>query len=133
MQLGNYQSDIKSLSSLSITAYERIFKLYTTEKNTKEFLFYNILKKIEIPDTIDDELVSFYNVKSDMPLTILAYKIYGDMKLWWLLFLINKKTLETNRFVVSGGVQIEYIKPEYLSLVLSQITKITQGNGKHFN
>jgi hypothetical protein len=133
MQLGNYQSDIKSLSSLSITAYERIFKLYTTEKNTKEFLFYNILKKIEIPDTIDDELVSFYNVKSDMPLTILSYKIYGDMKLWWLLFLINKKTLETNRFVVSGGVQIEYIKPEYLSLVLSQITKITQGNGKHFN
>jgi hypothetical protein len=133
MQLGNYQSDIKSLSSLSITAYERIFKLYTTEKNTKEFLFYNILKKIEIPDTIDDELVSFYNVKSDMPLTILAYKIYGDMKLWWLLFLINKKTLEANRFVVSGGVQIEYIKPEYLSLVLSQITKITQGNGKHFN
>lgn len=133
MQLGNYQSDIKSLSSLSITAYERIFKLYTAEKNTKEFLFYNILKKIEIPDTIDDELVSFYNVKSDMPLTILSYKIYGDMKLWWLLFLINKKTLETNRFVVSGGVQIEYIKPEYLSLVLSQITKITQGNGKHFN
>lgn len=133
MQLGNYQSDIKSLSSLSITAYERIFKLYTTEKNTKEFLFYNILKKIEIPDTIDDELVSFYNVKSDMPLTILSYKIYGDMKLWWLLFLINKKTLEANRFVVSGGVQIEYIKPEYLSLVLSQITKITQGNGKHFN
>jgi hypothetical protein len=133
MQLGNYQSDIKSLSSLSITAYERIFKLYTTEKNTKEFLFYNILKKIKIPDTIDDELVSFYNVKADMPLTILSYKIYGDMKLWWLLFLINKKTLETNRFVVSGGVQIEYIKPEYLSLVLSQITKITQGNGKHFN
>jgi hypothetical protein len=133
MKLGNYQSDIKSLSSLSITAYERIFKLYTTEKNTKEFLFYNILKKIEIPDTIDDELVSFYNVKSDMPLTILSYKIYGDMKLWWLLFLINKKTLETNRFVVSGGIQIEYIKPEYLSLVLSQITKITQGNGKHFN
>jgi hypothetical protein len=133
MQLGNYQSDIKSLSSLSITAYERIFKLYTTEKNTKEFLFYNILKKIEIPDTIDDEFVSFYNVKAAMPLTILSYKIYGDMKLWWLLFLVNKKTLEANRFVVSGGVQIEYIKPEYLSLVLSQITKITQGNGKHFN
>jgi hypothetical protein len=133
MQLGNYQSDIKSLSSLSITAYERIFKLYKTEKNTKEFLFYNILKKIEIPDTIDDEFVSFYTVKSNMPLTILSYKIYGDIKLWWLLFLVNKKTLEANRFVVSGGVQIEYIKPEYLSLVLSQITKITQGNGRHFN
>ena len=133
MKLGNYQSDIKSLSSLSITAYERIFKLYTTEKNTKEFLFYNILKKIEIPDTIDDEFVSFYTVKSNMPLTILSYKIYGDIKLWWLLFLVNKKTLEANRFVVSGGVQIEYIKPEYLSLVLSQITKITQGNGRHFN
>jgi len=133
MQLGNYQSDIKSLSSLSITAYERIFKLYKTEKNTKEFLFYNILKKIEIPDTIDDEFVSFYTVRSNMPLTILSYKIYGDIKLWWLLFLVNKKTLEANRFVVSGGVQIEYIKPEYLSLVLSQITKITQGNGRHFN
>lgn len=133
MQLGNYQSDVQSLSALSITAYERIFKVYKTEKNAKEFMFYNILKKIEFPDTIDDEFVSFYTVKANIPLTILSHQIYGDMKLWWLLFLINKKTLEASRFVVSGGTQIEYIKPEYLSLVLSQITKITQGNGRHYD
>lgn len=133
MQLGNYQSDVQSLSALSITAYERIFKVYKTERNTKEFMFYNILKKIEIPDTIDDEFVSFYKVKANIPLTILSYQIYDDMKLWWLLFLVNKKTLEANRFVVPSGTQIVYIKPEYLSLVLSQITKITQGNGRHYN
>lgn len=133
MQLGNYQSDVQSLSALSITAYERIFKVYKTEKNTKEFMFYNILKKIEFPATIDDEFVSFYNVKANIPLTILSHQIYGDMKLWWLLFLVNKDTLEANRFVVQGGTQIEYIKPEYLPLVLSQITKITQGNGRHYD
>ena len=133
MQLGKYQSDIKSLSSLSVTAYERIFKLYEANTDNKAFLFYNILKKIEMPDTIDSRYISFYTVKADIPLTILSYNIYNDMKLWWLIYLVNSKALEANRFVVKGGTQLQYIKPDYLVTVLSQIAKITQGNGRHYN
>ena len=133
MQLGKYQSDIKSLSSLSVTAYERIFKLYEANTDNKAFLFYNILKKIEMPDTIDSRYISFYTVKADIPLTILSYNIYNDMKLWWLIYLVNSKALEANRFIVKGGTQLQYIKPDYLVTVLSQIAKITQGNGRHYN
>lgn len=133
MQIGKYQIDVDTLPPLSLTSYERIFKLYNVQKDNKEFLFYNILKKIEIPDTIDDELISYYNVRSNMALTIISHKIYGDMNLWWLIFLINSKTLKDNRFVVPGGTQLSYIKPEFLSTILSQISRITQNNGRHFN
>lgn len=133
MQLGKYQSNIRSLSSLSVTAYERIFKLYEGDVNNKTFFFYNILKKIEIPDTIDDQFVSFYTSRADMPLTIVSYNIYNDMQLWWLIYLLNSKALEADRFVVKGGTQLQYIKSEYLVDVLSQIARITQGNGRHYD
>ena len=131
--MGKYQLDVETLTPLSLTAYERIFKIYNVQKESKEFLFYNILKKIEIPDIIDDELLSYYNVRSNMALTIVSHKIYGDMSLWWLVFLLNNKVLNDNRFVVPGGTQLRYIKPEFLSTILSQISRVTQNNGRHFN
>lgn len=130
--LGNYQNNITSLSSLDTTSYERIFKVFETKDNNKNFYYYNILKKIELPSTIDDEYISFYTVNSNLPMTILSYKIYGDMKLWWLIYLLNKEELGTNIFVVPGGTQLQYIKPEIIPTVLQQITDIIIYNGRHY-
>lgn len=130
--LGEYQNNIPSLSSLDISSYERIFKVFEAKDTNKNFYFYNILKKIELPTTIDDEYLAFYNVKSNLPMTILSYKIYGDMKLWWLIYLLNKQELGNNIFVVQGGTQIQYIKPEIIPTVLQQITDIIIYNGRHY-
>lgn len=130
--LGEYQNNIPSLSSLDISSYERIFKVFEAKDTNKNFYFYNILKKIELPTNIDDEYLAFYNVKSNLPMTILSYKIYGDMKLWWLIYLLNKQELGNNIFVVQGGTQIQYIKPEIIPTVLQQITDIIIYNGRHY-
>lgn len=130
--LGEYQNNIPSLSSLDISSYERIFKVFEAKDTNKNFYFYNILKKIELPTNIDDEYLAFYNVKSNLPMTILSYKLYGDMKLWWLIYLLNKQELGNNIFVVQGGTQIQYIKPEIIPTVLQQITDIIIYNGRHY-
>lgn len=130
--LGDYQNNIPALSSLDVTNYERIFKISEATTDNKNFYFYNILKKIEIPSTIDDEYLSFYTVPSKLPLTILSYKLYGDMKLWWLIYLLNRETIGTNIFVIPGGIQLQYIKPELVPVVLQQITEIIIYNGRHY-
>lgn len=130
--LGEYQNNITSLSSLDIASYERIFKVFEAKDKDKNFYFYNILKKIEVPSNIDDEYLAFYDVRSNLPMTILSYKIYGDMKLWWLIYLLNRQELGNNIFVVPGGTQIQYIKPEIIPTVLQQITDIIIYNGRHY-
>jgi len=130
--LGNYQNSIPSLSALDLVNYERIFKVYETSKDDKSFYFYNILKKIEIPAIIDDSVIEYYTVRANMPLTTISYKIYGDIRLWWIIYLVNRKALGEGAFVVKGGTQLSYIKPDVLPIVFQQITNIIVYNGRHY-
>ena len=130
--LGEYQNNITGLSALDLSNYERIFKVFTDTNNSKDFYFYNILKKIELPINIDSEFIDFYKVESPLPLTILSHKIYNDIKLWWLIFLLNKEAIGDNIFVIPGGTQIKYLKKYTLAFVYNQITNSTVYNGKHY-
>lgn len=132
IDLGTSQNDIVELKQLRLTDYERIFKLYSATSNDKNFLFYNILRKVDLPDVIDESLTDTYYVKAPSALTTISYNIYGNIKLWWLVFLVNKQELENNRFVVSGGTTLKYIKPEFLSAIYGQITNIITTNGRHY-
>jgi hypothetical protein len=133
---GKYQNEDAELTSkfgtLDLSAYERIFKLYTTTNRDKEFHFYNILKKINMPDEIGDDYISYYDVKSDMPMTIISWNVYEDMKLWWLIYALNEDILKDHLFVVPGGTKLKYIKPSALELVFTQITNMTVYNGRHY-
>ena len=129
---GLYQNDITTLQKLDLQHYERIFKVFDEEINNKVFYFYNILRKIDLPDNIDSTVTSLYEVKTTLPLTILSYNIYGDIRLWWLLLLLNKQTIGENIFMVPGGVQIKYILPQFLESVFTQITNLSIFNGRHY-
>lgn len=130
--LGSYQNDTPGLSSLDLTYYERIFKVFTDNNDGKDFFFYNILKKVSLPDNIDSAYLSFFKVDSPLALTIISDKIYNNIKLWWLIYLVNKDTIGDNIFVIPGGTQLKYIRKEILPLVFNQITKATIYNGKHY-
>lgn len=135
IEKGKYKEDVESLDDidLSIFSYEKIFKIYTTAKENKEFYFYNILRKISLPDELDADAISYYDVKTSMPLTTISYEIYDDMRLWWLIFFLNEETVTNNGlFVVSGGTQLKFLRSEYLPTILSQINKITRYNGRHY-
>jgi len=128
---GKYQNEIDDLKALGMRRYERIFKIFSEAKEGKEFYFYNLLNKIEFPDNIDSSLLDTYIVQSREPLTTTSYNIYGNIQSWWLLFLLNKKVINS-RFYVEGGDQLEYILPSKVDLVFQQITKTTIFNNKHF-
>lgn len=130
--LGDYQNNIEDLEDLSLSNYERIFKIFTTSNNSKDFYFYNILKKIVMPDNIDSEYIQYYENKTPAPLTIVSYEIYNDIKLWWIVALLNREKLLSNLFVVPGGVQLRYLAAQALPLIFSQITNITIRNGRHY-
>ena len=53
----------------------------------------NILNKLDLVD-LDPEFVEFYDVTTRMPMTTLSYKIYGDIKSWWILYLMNKDQIQ---------------------------------------
>lgn len=118
-QFGDFQSNILSLPALEQERYENIFKVYEVSKTSDNYYyFYNILKKIEIPSTLDKEIVDTLVINRNLPWTILSYKLYGTQYLWWLLFLLNKPK---NIFYAEAGNEIEYVKSNYISQVVDSI------------
>lgn len=130
--LGEYQNDVEGLQGLDLENYERIFKVFNAASGSKEFYFYNILKKIDMPDNIDSQYTGMHTPKSDLPLTIISHNIYNDIRLWWLIYLLNKKVIGSNIFVVPASTQLKYILPPYLSIVFNQITNLIIFNGRHY-
>lgn len=118
-EFGDFQSNILSLPTLEQERYENIFKVYEIEKSPSNFYyFYNILKKIEIPATLNRDIVSKLDINVKLPWTTLSYKLYGTQYLWWLLFLLNKPK---NIFYAEAGNEIEYVKADYISQVVDSI------------
>lgn len=130
--LGEYQNNITDLKFLDLVNYERIFKIYLNKNNDKNFYYYNILKKITMPKNINSQYVNLYDVPSTLPLTIISHNLYKDIRLWWLIYLLNEDKLTSNRFLVPSGTRLIYIKPELLTTVFSEITNKTIYNGRHY-
>ena len=116
---GFYQDNITDLPTLGRERYERIFKVYTllTDKG-KSYYFYNILKKVSIPNSIDEELFGKIWLDRKLPWTTFSYKLYGTTHLWWLLSIINKPK---NIFIADAGIEYKFIKARYIDLVLTNI------------
>lgn len=128
---GLYRNQITSLSALDITDYERIFKVFKLSLDEKEFYTYNTLKKIEFPE-LDDTYIEYYEVLSKSALTTISYKIYEDIKSWWILYLLNKDKFNGAPFFVEGGTQLAYIKPSVRGLIYLDITNSTIFGGRHY-
>lgn len=130
MDTGLYRIDIDELEPLGITDYERIFKMFSTE-GEKAFFYYNILKKIDFPE-ISPEFLGEKNIQAKTPMTTVSFDIYGDIKSWWIIYLLNKDLFTGAPFWVDGGSTIKYILPEFRSLIYNDITKSTIFGGRHF-
>jgi hypothetical protein len=131
IEKGDYQNQVPSLSALAVTDYERIFKIFKASLNDKDFYYYNILKKIEFPE-IDSSFLDTYEVAADMAWTIVSYKIYGDIKSWWILYLLNVEQYDEAPFLVKGGTKLKFIIPELRSMIYQDITQATVFGGRHY-
>ncbi len=114
---GNYQKNITELSNLDLTRYENIFKVFNT--GDKNYFYYNIVKKITIPDSLDERL--FFNIvlPTGLPLTTLSFNAYGTIDLWWLILIINNITNPIKD--LPDGKKIRLLKPQYIEQILDSI------------
>tara|TARA_A100000172_G_C3030974_1_gene106650 strand:+ start:939 stop:1304 length:366 start_codon:yes stop_codon:yes gene_type:complete len=121
MDLGEFQNKITDLQELELYRYENIFKVYKT--GTKDFFYYNILKKIKIPNDINNNLYDTVNLPVAMPLTTLSYKIYGTTYLWWMIMITNDIS---NPAKIESGKTLKIIKRDFLKIVLESIKQQLQ-------
>ena len=118
---GQFQNQINNLKNLELYRYENIFKVYETGQ--KNFYFYNILKKIKLPDELNEKVYDKIELPDTMPLTTLSYKIYGTTYLWWLIMVTNRVE---NPAEIESGTEIKIIKKAYLKTVLDNIKQQLQ-------
>jgi len=118
--LEKYQNQIQGLPSLEDVRYENIFKVAKTDK----FFFYNIIKKISIPEDMQSEVYYELRINSNKPWTTLSNEIYGTQDLWWLICLANKVYNPINNPAL--GEVYKIIKPDYVSPILVEIKKLTR-------
>ena len=57
MDIGKYNNEITELPDISEDMYENIFKVYTIkEDKNSPYYFFNILNKIDFPESLDSSL-----------------------------------------------------------------------------
>lgn len=113
-------NQIQILPTISKFRYENIFNVYKFANFNKEFYYYNITNKLQLPEKIDKVFLNSITFDSTIPLTIASYRIYGNQFLWYLLYTLNTNTSKP-RFFVEAGEEIIYIKPEFLDTIISRL------------
>lgn len=111
------QNDISELPQLDSFRYENLFNVY---QNDNDQYFYNILSKVNFPTNLDSSYFDVYTIpNNNMPYTLISYKLYGTMLLWWLICSVNNITNPV--FFPQAGTKIKVLKPELVSAVIQLI------------
>jgi len=107
--------------------YEYIFKVYKEKNNDKEFFYYNITNKIQLPE-LNPDLFQEVTPTTRMPLTTFANILYNPEKeinnrfvLWWLIMIFNPGKI--GKFFVDPNDTFIALKPEYIDTVINSILK----------
>ena len=98
------------------SAYEKIFNMYRDENVHYAF---NLSRTVNIPANIDDDFVFYTRVAGRKTWTQLSFDIYGTIRLWWLICLVNK--IMNPVLLPDPGTVIKVIKPETVPSILESI------------
>jgi hypothetical protein len=116
MDLGQYQRAISELPVLNNFRYENIFKLYQNDLNQ---YYYNITKKIVLPNNLDPTQFLIYPIKQSMPWTMVSFNIYSTIELWWLLCVVNN--IQNPVLQPKTGTYIKALRPELIAPLINDI------------
>jgi len=105
--------------------YEYIFKVYKEKNDDKEFFYYNITNKIQLPKLNPDFFLEV-TPTSRMPLTSFANILYNPGReinnrfvLWWLVMIFNPDKI--GKFFVDPDDTFIVLKTEYVGAVIDSI------------
>lgn len=113
-------NEISELSKLEHAQLQKIFNVYQT--NSGEY-YYNILNTVNFnTEDVASYMYFAYQVVSEEPYTIISYKHYRTIHLWWLIAAFNGVTDPTQFPAPGSTLKILYSK--YLPDILTQINSI---------
>lgn len=112
--------EVQSLLKISTTSefkLERIFSMY--KKHGADHFFYNVLRKINLPDKIlKSKYVNYETMPGDV-WTLISYKFYNRIDLWWLIAMFNR--IDDTFSTIESGTLLIIPTPEYVREVLNSI------------
>ena len=120
-ELNKRRYNVDDLGLIDDEYYENIFSVYKIDRH----YVYNILRKVSLPSTnLNQQYFSNTIIEASVPWTTISYKVYGTIKLWWLLCAVNGVINPVIN--IEAGETLRVLKPEYISTVLSTIYSQTQ-------
>lgn len=99
--------------------YENIFNIYTDENN---FYYYNLLKKVDFPTELDPDVFDYYQTLPDETYPNIAYKVYKNVKLWWIVCAANQIDNPTKQ--PEAGTILKIIRIDTVKSVLARLTEV---------
>lgn len=81
-----YQNEIDELPRLRDENMENIFHVHQNEESQ---YFYNLLQTIQFPLNLPDSYFSTYNVTYGDTWPYISFKVYNNIRLWWVIVLAN--------------------------------------------
>jgi len=112
-----YQNLIPDIPKLRNEDYANIFNVYTDEDNR---YYYNLLQTVVIPDSLPANFYEYYSVTYEDTWPLISYKAYNTPNLWWLILTVNG--IDNPIESLEPGKTIKYLKTEYASLIINQLT-----------
>lgn len=112
-----YQNEIKDLARLKTENMENIFNIHQDENS---LYFYNLLQTIHFPQNLPDSYFQPYNITHGDTWPYISFKVYGEIKLWWIITLANNVINPVQPLVAGNILKIPNV--EVVSEILTQIT-----------
>lgn len=110
------QNNIPTLPTLGQLNLENLFNVYNDGAN----YFYNLIGTVNIPQNLNTSTYANYTVVTDnMPWTLISYKVYNTMDLWWLICSTNN--IQNPLEFPKAGTVLKVLTPEYVSAIVQQI------------
>lgn len=116
VELNSTSKDHSELIPLADTAYEQIFRVY---KDNDIFYAFNILKTIHIPKDIHEDMYHYVRLSGKTSWVGLSMEMYGTIKLWWLICIVNK--INNPVQFPTPGMRVRVIKKDLVGQILKQI------------
>ena len=101
--------------------YTRFEKFLTTYQDDEGFVFYNLLRNINILPADDSLVEDEYIVKPKDTWINIAYKYYDNMNLWWLVCEYNQTKDPTK--MPKMGTKLKLLKIEFVNSIITELNR----------